>query len=176
MQSQRYSNVAIVLHWLSALLMIYMLFWGESLIKSRQTMDPFYPSIHASIGLSILVLSVARLVWRLMNPPPPDVPMPAWQATASHVLHWGFYALLILIPLSGMAALDRSIAGRHPEFSALTYFNTFPMPHFSLTWFGQTHDLMTKLGIALLVLHVVGALKHQFIDKDGLLKRMSLRA
>ncbi len=175
MQSQRYSNVAIVIHWVSALLLIYMLFWGEGLIKSWGGATPANPMLHVSLGISILILSALRLVWRLMNPPPVDVPMPKWQATFSHVIHWGFYALLILIPLSGMAALDRSIAGKHPEFSSLTFFDTFTMPHFSMPWFGQTHDLMTKLGIGLLILHVLGALKHQFIDKDNLLKRMSLR-
>jgi cytochrome b561 len=169
----KYSTGAIVIHWVSALLMIYMLFWGEGLIRGEGGAAPSNPMLHASLGITILILSILRLVWRFMNPPPPDVPMPVWQAKFSHYLHWGFYALLILIPLSGMAALDRSIAGKHPEFSSLTFFNLFPVPHFSMTWFGQTHDLMTKLGIALLILHVLGALKHQFIDKDNLLKRMS---
>jgi cytochrome b561 len=169
----KYSNVAIALHWVTALPLIYMLLWGEGLIKSGSGDTPANPMLHVSLGLSILILSVLRLAWRLMNPPPADVPMPAWQAKFSHMLHWGFYALLILIPLSGMAALDHSIVGKHPEFSTLTYFGLFPMPHFALDWFGQTHDLMTKLAIALLILHVLGALKHQFIDKDNLLKRMS---
>ena len=173
--SLKYTNVAIILHWISALLLIYMLFWGEGLIKAWGGATPANPMLHVSLGLSILILSVARLVWRLMNPPPADVPMPGWQAKASHFIHWGFYALLILIPLSGMAALDHSITGKHPEFASLTYFNLFPMPHFALGWFGSAHDLMTKLAIGLLILHVIGALKHQFIDKDNLLKRMSPR-
>jgi cytochrome b561 len=172
---QRYNTVAVILHWVTALLIIYMLIWGGGLIKSRQAMDPFYPSIHASIGISILALSVLRLVWRLMNPPPPDVPMPMWQQTASHALHWAFYAMLVLLPLTGLAALDQSIAGRHPEFANLSFFNLFAMPHFSMPWFGSTHELLTNLTWALLALHVVAALKHQFIDKDRLMNRMSLR-
>lgn len=173
--SMKYSNVAIILHWITALLLIYMLFWGEDLIKTHGAPTAPNPMLHASLGLSILILSVARLVWRFMNPPPADVPMPAWQATASHIIHWGFYALLILIPLSGMASLDHSITGKHPEFASLTYFGLFPIPHFTLGWFGSAHDLLTKLAIGLLILHVLGALKHQFIDKDNLLKRMAPR-
>ncbi len=172
MQSQqlRYTNVAIALHWIIAILMVYMLFLGEGLIKNVQ--GTYYPSIHASLGLSILILSVARLGWRLINAPPPDVPMPQWQAKASNATHWLFYALMILLPLSGMADLDRRIS-RVPELANLTFFGAFPIPHFSLTWFGQLHDVGSKIGIALLLIHVAGALKHQFIDKDNLLRRMS---
>lgn len=169
----RYTSVAIWLHWITALLLIYMLFWGEGLIKARGGATPANPNLHVSLGFSILILAVLRLVWRLINPPPADVPMPAWQAKASHALHWLFYAAMILIPLSGMAALDHAIIGKHPEFANLTFFGLFTIPHFSLSWFGSAHDLMTKLAIGLLVLHVGAALKHQFIDKDNLLKRMS---
>jgi cytochrome b561 len=174
---QRYNLVAIILHWVTALLIIYMLVWGGGLIKGQpwNHVAATNPGLHASLGLSILILTAARLVWRLMNPPPPDVPMPKWQALASHVLHWGLYALLVLIPLSGLAALDKSIADKHPEYADLTFFNLFTMPHFSLPWFGSTHGLLTNLTWALLALHVVAALKHQFIDKDRLMNRMSLR-
>ena len=174
---QRYNLVAIILHWVTALLIIYMLVWGEGLIRGRPEnhVAATNPGLHASLGLSILILTAARLVWRLMNPPPPDVPMPKWQALASHVLHWGLYALLVLIPLSGLAALDRSIAGKHPEYADLTFFDLFTMPHFPLAWFGSTHGLLTNLAWALLALHVVAALKHQFIDKDRLMNRMSPR-
>jgi len=175
-QSQRYNTVAIILHWITAALIIYMLIFGEDLIKDKRWLSPPVPAenpgLHAALGFSILLLTVARLVWRLMNPPPADVPMPAWQAKASHALHWGFYALLFLIPLSGLAELAKSIAKRHPEYANLTYLNLFPYPTFSMDWFGNLHDLFTKLAWALLAVHVLAALKHQFIDKDNLLKRM----
>jgi len=151
-----------------------MLFWGEDLVHAPGGMPGTNPALHASIGLTILALSVIRLVWRLINPPPEDVPMPAWQRRLAHALHWLFYALLILIPLSGMAAWDRGIAGRHSEYANLTYFGTFTIPHYPLVWFGEAHKIFTKLAIGLLALHVAAALKHQFIDKDRLINRMSL--
>ena len=173
--TQRYTLVAITLHWVTALLIVYMLIWGEGLIKGDPSnkIAGSNPGLHASLGLLILVLSFARLAWRLMNPPPADVPMPAWQATATHALHWAFYLALIIIPLSGLADLDRNIAGKHPEFADLTFFSLFSFPHFSMPWLGNLHDVFSKVMWALLALHVVAALKHQFIDKDNLIRRMA---
>ncbi len=174
--TQRYNTVAIILHWVTAFLILYMLIWGERLIRDQNWANPPIkasdPALHVSLGLLILILTVARLAWRWMNALPTDVPMPAWQATASHALHWAFYAMLILIPLTGVADLGRVISGKHPEFASLTFFDLFPMPHFSLPWFGRLHGLLTNLMWALLGLHVVAALKHQFIDKDKLINRM----
>ena len=172
---QRYNIVAIILHWVSAVIMIYMIFWGESLVKGQpwNNVAPTNPGLHATLGILILIIAVARLGWRLRNPPPVDVPMPAWQAKASHILHWAFYALMILIPLSGMAEWDKSIAGKHPEFANLNFINLFPIPHFSMSAFGSLHGSMTNAAMFLLLLHVAAALKHQFIDKDNMLKRMS---
>ncbi len=169
----RYTNVAIALHWITALLLIYMLFWGEELIMAPRGSVPTNPMLHASLGISILILGAVRLAWRLMNPPPPDVPMPKWQRVASTIVHGLFYAALFLIPLSGMALLDSEIAGRHPELANLTYFGLFSIPHYTLPWFGGTHEAMTKIAIGLLIIHVGAALKHQFWDKDKLLKRMT---
>ncbi len=170
--TRRYSTVAIILHWIIAVLLIYMLFWGEGLIKTRGTQVATNPGLHTTIGLTILILAILRLVWRLVNPPPPDVRMPAWRRISAHIVHWLFYALIILLPLTGMAALDRSISGKHPEYTQLSYFNLFAIPHYPQSLMGQSHDILSKVGIALLVIHVVAALKHQFIDKDNLIDRM----
>lgn len=175
--TQRYSMGAIILHWASALLMIYMIFWGEALVKGQSYLNPpvlpTNPGLHATLGIIILILAVARLGWRLLNPPPLDVPMAAWQARTSHVVHWAFYALMILIPLSGMAEWGKAIAGKHAEYANLTFLGVFPIPHFSLDWLGALHGLGANAAMALLFLHVAAALKHQFYDRDGSLSRIS---
>ncbi len=166
----RYTNIAILLHWTIAILIIYMLFWGEDLIRNDE--GTFYPSMHASIGVTILVLSVFRLVWRLMNPPPP---LPGgdhgWQAKISDATHWLFYALMIAIPLSGMADFGRHLV-RHSEQAGATIFGLFPVPQIPLASLGGLHGILTKVAIGLLILHVLAALKHQFWDKDRLINRM----
>ena len=171
MPTRRYTNVAIAFHWITAILLIYMLF--EGLIRGEQRgAVGSNPGLHATLGITILILAVLRLVWRLANPPPPEPPMPVWQRISANAVHWAFYALIILLPLTGMAAWDHSIAGRHPEFAQLTYLNLFPIPHYPLNWFGEIHQILPKVGIGLLAIHVLAALKHQFIDKDNLIGRM----
>lgn len=167
----RYSNVAILLHWTIAILMIYMLFWGEDLIRNAP--GTFYPSIHASIGVTILVLSVLRLGWRLLNQPP-RLPGETgnWQNRMAEWTHWLFYILMIGIPLTGMADFTRRLP-RHPEQAATSIFGLFPVPQIPWDALGRLHGISTKLAIGLLILHVLAALKHQFWDKDNLLRRMS---
>ena len=169
-KQNRYSNVAIALHWIIAGLMIYMLFWGEDLI--RRVQGSYYPSIHASIGILILVLSVARLVWRLVNPPP-ALPGDAHslQNRASEWTHWLFYVLLIGIPLTGMADFANHLV-RNPTQADASVFGLFPVPQLNLGPLGSLHGPTTKIMIGLLIIHVLAALKHQFWDKDNLLKRM----
>ena len=166
----RYSNIAILLHWLIAALMIYMLFWGEDLIRNDK--GTFFPSVHASIGITILVLSVLRLVWRMVNPPPA---LPGddhgWQACISEWTHWAFYALMIGIPLTGMADFGRHLV-RHSEQAGATIYGLFPVPQIPFDALGRLHGISTKLAIGLLILHVLGALKHQLWDRDRLINRM----
>jgi cytochrome b561 len=173
--SERYSRVAVILHWVTAILMIYMLFWGEDLIHVHGGQPGTNPALHASLGITILALTLIRLAWRFFKPPPADVPMSPVQKGAAHILHWAFYALLILIPLSGLAVFGNGAIHRHPEFASVQLFGLLPVPYYQFPQFGYLHGPMTKIAIGLLIIHVLAALKHQFIDRDRLLARMSLR-
>lgn len=171
----RYTTPAIVLHWLLALLII-----GNLALGLYMTGLPFSPTRlqfynwHKWAGVMILVLSALRLLWRLTHRPPAPAAMPAWQARTAHGVHLALYALFFALPLSGWAY---SSAAGFP----VVLFGVWPLPDFvpvdrelSET-LKPVHEWL-GLGMgALLLAHVAGALKHQFVDRDGLLRRMALQ-
>lgn len=177
-QVEKYNKVAIALHWIIAILMIYMLILGEDLIKvpKGETLSLFGPTLHASLGILILALSVFRIVWRLVNTVPPPPPMPVWQAKASAALHGMLYLLMLVIPLSGFFALA-SYGVERLDAETVSFFWLFTVNVFPNIgdWMGDAHEIAGNLAKILIVLHVLAALKHQFIDKDNLIRRMTFR-
>ena len=178
-QTTRYTKPAIWLHWIIAVLMLFMLFqqfFGDNLIRVPVggSLAGWRPSAHASIGITILLLGLARLCWRLGHPPPAlPTTMPRWQVFASQATHWTFYALMIALPVTGMLAIVPYGAERL-NVEDVTFFNLFPvafMPNLG-SWTGAAHELLTQVAKVLVIVHIVAALKHQFWDKDGLLGRM----
>ena len=168
----RYSTTAIVFHWLLALMIVVS--FGVGLYMTSLPFSPARLKLynwHKWAGVTILALSALRLLWRLFNRPPADVAMPAWQRQAAHVTHWGLYALFFAVPLVGWAY---SSAAGFP----IVLYGTFPLPDFVMPdkelaeaikpW----HRNLSYLLAALVVAHVAAALKHHFIDRDGLLLRM----
>lgn len=182
---QRYTAVAIALHWIIAFSIIGLIAVGwtmETLQHGDLEARAQYQSIvqlHKSFGITILLLSVARIVWRLMNPPPPEPPMPGWQAFAANAVHLLFYALIIVMPLSGwiMASASANFETRYFGLVdiRLPVLPTLPMESREgiENAAGTVHELLPWVIIALLVLHVGAALKHHFVDRDGLLARMA---
>jgi cytochrome b561/polyisoprenoid-binding protein YceI len=181
MPNPRYTTVAITLHWLIALAIIGMiaLGWYMGDVEDRGTRFALI-QLHKSIGITILLLSVSRIAWRLMNPPPAEPPMPALQAAAAKFVHVAFYVLIIVMPLTGWIMVSASATGIGTKL-----FTLIPWPHIPgiadlpVATKKELHEplefIHSKLAwvvIALLGLHVVGALKHQFMDKDGLMARM----
>ena len=169
----RYDAVAMSLHWLMAVLLIFMLFLGEDLMDEKGG-GAFGPSLHVSIGSSILVLTVLRLVWRLFNPPPAfPAGMASWEQMAAKAMHLLFYVLLIGIPLTGWLATPKFLSEEGSTMS-LMVFGAFPLPgapSLGLPMKGF-HALGSNISIALLALHVLAALKHHFINRDNVLRRM----
>jgi cytochrome b561 len=176
---RRYTKPAIWLHWIIAILMLFMLFqqsFGDNFIRVPlgESFSGWRPSAHASIGIMILLLGLARLFWRLGHPPPAlPTTVPRWQVLASHATHWAFYILMIAIPVLGLLAIVPYGAARL-NVQDVTFFNLFPvafMPNFG-SWTGAAHELLTQVAKVLVLVHVLAALKHQFWDKDGLIGRM----
>ncbi|WP_425257258.1 cytochrome b [Rubrivivax sp. RP6-9] len=168
----RYTPTAIALHWLLALMIL-----GALAVGLTMTSLPFSPTRlklynwHKWAGVCILLLSAARLLWRLTHRPPADAPMPAWQRRAAHAAHGALYLLFFAVPLAGWAY---SSAAGFP----VVLFGVLPLPDFVAPDRALAETLKglhkwLAYGLAgVVVLHVAGALKHQFVDRDGLLLRM----
>ena len=149
-----------------------MLFFGEDMI--RHATGSFYPSLHVSLGISILILSVVRLWWRISHPVPAlPATMKGWEKKISHVTHFIFYVLMIGLPLSGLMSFGTE-AAKDAVVAGATLFGSLPVPNLPNIGGigGVVHGLGAKLGQFLVILHVLAALKHQLWDKDNLLKRM----
>ena len=170
----RYGGVAILLHWLLALMIVGA--FGVGLYMADLPVSPsrlkLY-SYHKWAGITILALSALRLLWRLTHRPPADPPMPAWQARAAHATHGLLYALFFIVPLVGWAY---SSAAGFP----IVWFGVLPLPDFVpvdkalAEAIKPWHQRSAMLLAALVLLHVAGALKHHWIDRDGLLRRMGV--
>lgn len=178
----RYTAVAIGLHWAIALGIIGMIAFGW--ILGNMNYGPGSPKtalvqLHKATGITILLLSIARVVWRLMNPPPAEPAMPKWQSTLATAVHIGLYVLIIAMPLTGWIMASASTAHETRFFGTLEVslpgFSGMPLDQrtgIEETFHG-IHEKLAWVIVALLGLHVAGALKHQFVDKDGLMARMA---
>lgn len=168
----RYNGLAIAFHWLLALAIVGAFGVGLYMVDQPFSMSRLkLYNWHKWAGVTILSLSALRLLWRLLRPSPADLPAPAWQRRASHWVHGLLYALFFAVPLAGWAY---SSAAGFP----IVWFGLLPLPDFVAPdkalaeTLKQTHKLLAYGLAALVVAHVAAALKHQFLDKDGLLLRM----
>ncbi len=170
--AQRYNCGARLLHWAIALLIITNILIGIAHAYINKDW-PVIP-LHKSIGLTVLALTMLRIVWRLTHRPPPlPEPMPGWEKGAAHGLHAVFYALMLTLPLTGWIM---SSAGQYP----LRWFNLFAVPKFAVTKgcvlveaSRGSHGVLGLVFGVLIVLHVAAALRHHFVLKDGVLGRMT---
>lgn len=170
----RYASVAVILHWVIAALILFMITMGWRLEADGPNRYALY-QLHKSVGISILLLSLLRLGLRFFMPPPPALPGPAWQTGAAHLVHVLFYVIMIGIPVSGWAIVSASKLG-----TPTVLFGVIPWPHLPLPRSDGLHNaavfahgLFIKLTYGLVILHVGAALKHHLIDKDMTLARMA---
>lgn len=173
----RYSSGAIMLHWLVAILIAinYAAAWIAEDMPKAEAMQVM--GNHKAIGITILFLSVLRLGWRLAHRPPAFAPtVKPWEAVLARVTHGLFYVLMIGIPLAGWALHSAATGGK-----AVPAFGLFAWPGLPLAadkaaaeTFGELHEVLATALLVLAALHVLGALKHQFLDHDGNLGRMGI--
>ena len=182
MRNPKYAPVAIGLHWLIALAILFQISLGwrmDDHAHGAQTYLVF--QLHKSVGITILLLSLIRLGWRLSNPPPPlPSHLATWERRLAAVTHIGFYVIMIGLPLTGWLIVSAS----KTQIPTLLY-GTIPWPHLpglahasaetKAAWrfVGEAgHGVLAKLTYLLFALHVAGALKHHLLDRDDTLARM----
>ena len=192
----RYSYVSIVLHWGMALLLVGMIALGWSMedlepgeaeglgvVLLQMGLTKFSAiQLHKSLGITLLLLTGVRLLARLLTSAPAlPAGMKAWERLAARLTHLGFYLLMVGIPMSGWAMVSTSKWNGVPTL----LFGQVAWPHLpglvSLTgdakaWVNDAAESAHSAGvwvlIALMALHVLAALKHQYIDRDNLIARM----
>jgi len=155
---ETYSKAQIILHWTVAALILFQIVFAEGIeeyghaLRDGQTpgtMDFILGNAHIWLGVTVLILMIARIALRFIHGAPPPAPAPKLQDLAAKVAHFLLYAALFIAPLSGIA-----------------------MWFFGVREAGGPHHLMEKVIVVLVVLHIAGALWHHFVQKDNVLKRM----
>jgi cytochrome b561 len=170
--TERYGRTAVTLHWLTAALIVCGFTLGLSMVGlplSRRKLQWY--AWHKWIGITVFLLTCARLTWRLGHPAPPPAPMPAWQQRASMVSHVLLYLFLLVIPVSGW--LYSSATGVQ-----VVYLGLIPLPDLVARdrelgdVLKVVHVTLNFTLLALVSVHTAAALKHHFIDRDAVLSRM----
>ena len=178
----RYSRVAIALHWALAfliLLQIVLGWWMNEWVLDHSPVQKTIEGVHISVGLTILILVLVRIAWRLTHRPPLSTPStPPWERWLSRGVHWLFYILMLALPLTGWAMVSMHKGGsisfwgapfpQMPGMVALGGVNPRPLRG-TLQLFHT--NILIWVVLANLALHIAGALKHQF-DGRPVLQRM----
>ena len=169
-----YTGGAIALHWIIAVLILggFALGWEMTRIPGITPDKLRFYSWHKWIGLTVLALAIARIVWRFTHRTPPlPVSMGIWECRAAHLGHLTLYVLMIAIPVSGYFY---SSASNIP----VVYLGLVPLPQIISpdpvlkAWFRSIHVVLDYGLLALVVGHVGAAVKHHWLDGNGLLYRM----
>lgn len=171
--SGAYGGLSRLNHWLGALLFSGMVIVGFVLsydVLSDETAGPIR-NLHKATGTVLLFFALWRVGWRIAQGFPPPVPgVPAWQETASRLVHWGMLAALVVMPLSGV--LMSLIGGRPIDIFGLYLIPPVAENREAAGLLRQVHGYAGYILAALILVHILAALKHTFIDKDGTLARM----
>jgi cytochrome b561/polyisoprenoid-binding protein YceI len=169
----RYSRTAMLLHWALALLLAFQLALGwrlDGLVRGAAQFSGF--QLHKSLGITILLLSLGRLAIRLWHRRPPAFADSKWAGWAAKSVHALLYVVMIGGPLTGWILVSTAKV-KLPTL----LFGVVPWPHLPVgrAWHEPAeglHAALAWLFVALLVLHVLGALRHQFVKDENILARM----
>lgn len=173
---RRYSNTAVVLHWLTVILVLTQVVLGfafaEFMPEGPTKAEVF--AWHKTLGALILMLAVIRLCYRLANPPPPfPVELPRWRRVAAVWTHRAFYFFLIVLPLTGLLAVSGMSPDGHTTLVGGLSVPTIPgIGRETGGTAGDLHVVLVFSTIALLLLHAAAAISQQFFEHDRAAGRM----
>ena len=164
----RYRPIVVAIHWISAALLLTQIYLGFAFGSfpkgSPERIELF--TWHRTVGVTILMIALIRLAVRLLNPPPPyPAELAKWERAFAVWTHRSFYFLIIALPLTGLAAVSKG--GPSTKLLGGLEVPTVPLPAI-----GEAHEILVFTTLALLALHILGALKHQFIDRGPSADRM----
>ena len=168
----RYSPPAVLLHWLLALLIVFMAglgWWMMTVEHEPGGREWIY--LHQSVGLVVAALVLLRVLWRLGHPPEPlPAGVPRWQARLAHLVQWLLYVAMLLVPAAGIVGSLYTKSGLH-FFGQATNAGVTPV-HDTAEQFFEIHEALVWVMVVLVVLHVLAGLKHLLVDRDQVFERM----
>jgi cytochrome b561 len=195
--TQRYSKIAILLHWLIGLAIFGMFALGWYMselpkdgpkqmafdlfdlglyqwqLTEEASPRTFYFNLHKSLGVTLFALILFRVFWRITHRPPAMLTSyKAWERKLATGAHHLLYLLMIAMPVSGLIMAVNSKYG--VKWFGLDFIAGLDNPAMR-DIFKEVHEIVGFLMLVLIVLHIVGALKHKWIDKDKTMERMSLK-
>jgi cytochrome b561 len=171
---QRYTRVAVALHWIVAALVFAQFALGwlmQEIAKQPPGPRAAAFNVHKSIGLLILALMLARIAWRLSHPAPALPAMPRWQARAALANHVLLYALLIAMPLAGY--LGSAFSGYPVRFFGIVLPSWAAKDEALKHLMSEVHLAASWLLAAAVAVHLAAVVKHATVDRDGLFARMT---
>jgi cytochrome b561 len=173
-----YDAIAMALHWLIGLALLGQIAFGfllDDLAPRGTVARASVINLHKSCGIVLGLTILARLMWRLWHSPPAwPVSLPRWQQRAARAGHWALYACMVVMPLSGYVASNFSKYGiRFFGHSWPAWGPTAPSVY---AFFNSVHVVTAWLFCILIAGHVAAALKHAWVDRDGVFARMLPRS
>ncbi|MGO9006265.1 MAG: cytochrome b [Beijerinckiaceae bacterium] len=169
----RFSGTAQALHWLTGVLMftVLPLAWVMTAVAKDNPNRAMLFALHKSIGVTILLLTMMRLLWRATNPAPSfPASMTRWDANSAKLSHWLLYVVLVVMPISGYVL---SSAGGHPvTFFGLFAFPALPQNKGAAKLADEIHLVAQWAVYGLIALHILATAWHIVVRRDGILDRM----
>ena len=171
--TQKYTSVAIWLHWIIGIAILAQLALGIYMVDiPKDTPDrAWYFNLHKSIGVTLALFILLRIVWRLMHRPPPlEQLISGWQLVAARVSHWLLYVCMVLMPVTGLIMSSYSkYCVKACGITVLAGTDDKASREYWLQW----HELTSDILMVLIAIHVIAALKHLVIEKNGVFQRMT---